>query len=416
MRFEVGTRVQLKGLPEAQAQHIGKCGRVVGYGGKRYKVKLLVGEEETTLKVKEANLEEAGADQASDDETTARHSENQKQLEDEDEVCPICLDPLVSEVRDFDHSKNMLLTCCGKRMCATCGTNSEEQLERCPLCRQPKSSGDEEDLERIRTHAARGQVWAYYHLGRRYETGDGVPRNYKLAYDWFRKAANKGHLPSFHRLGWLYEEGHGVKKSNRLARESYGTAAEAGYALSQLCYAMMYLRGTNGATKDVPKGLRLLRLAAEQGYHQAQASLGICYDKGIGVERSAKSAITWGLKAAKQNNPDAQHNVGALLTEFNNGLATPAAMYWARRAASQGQTDSMSFLTGIEKVIDSFCFNCCTKVPNPRRCSRCRSVSYCSQACQKEHWKKEHFAQCCDKNMDIKHFELKDFVSLVYLK
>ena len=55
MRFYGGALVRFKGLVAA-AQHNGKHGRVVGYQGERYKVKLL--EEEKIVSVKEANLEE----------------------------------------------------------------------------------------------------------------------------------------------------------------------------------------------------------------------------------------------------------------------------------------------------------------------------------------------------------------------
>ena len=59
MRYLVGSRVRLTGL-KAAAEHNGKCGSVVGFQGERCKVKL-VGDE-TTLAVKEANLEEVGGE------------------------------------------------------------------------------------------------------------------------------------------------------------------------------------------------------------------------------------------------------------------------------------------------------------------------------------------------------------------
>ena len=53
--------------------------------------------------------------------------------------------------------------------------------------------------------------------------------------------------------------------------------------------------------KDESEALRLLRLAAVQGHSESQEELAICYHTGIGVEPSLPCAITWGLKAAKQN-------------------------------------------------------------------------------------------------------------------
>lgn len=53
-KFNAGDRVKIKGLTKA-AQHNGKFGSVVGMQGERYKVKF--DDEETTLALKEANLE-----------------------------------------------------------------------------------------------------------------------------------------------------------------------------------------------------------------------------------------------------------------------------------------------------------------------------------------------------------------------
>ena len=52
--------------------------------------------------------------------------------------------------------------------------------------------------------------------------------------------------------------------------------------------------------------------------------------------------------------------------------------------------------------------NCGADGGAKRRCARCRAVSYCSAECQRMHWKKEHRAQCCDKDMNIQDFDLKD--------
>jgi len=44
------------------------------------------------------------------------------------------------------------------------------------------------------------------------------------------------------------------------------------------------------------------------------------------------------------------------------------------------------------------CEACGSDAPPTRRCSRCRSVIYCSTACQREHWKNEH-KHVCDQSL-----------------
>lgn len=40
------------------------------------------------------------------------------------------------------------------------------------------------------------------------------------------------------------------------------------------------------------------------------------------------------------------------------------------------------------------CVYCGTKDGKPRKCSKCGTAEYCSKTCQIEHWKKEHKTQC----------------------
>ena len=387
-----------------------------------------------TMRIEEVVDADAGEEQATDDEKTTPecHSEQQQQLEEEDDLCPLCLDPVPSDVEDYNFKKTCLLYCCGKTMCLSCWTNSRRQLTCCPLCRQTFPTSDDEILERLRNHAADGQAWACFQMGQRYEKGDGVPQNYKVACKFWRKAADKGHIPSCHSLGqcyWTYN-GLGVKQSYALAWEFCGKALKVGYVPSQWICGQMYLHG-NGVAKDVPEGVRLLRLAAEQGFGMAQLELAQCYNKGVGVEPSLETAIAWLLKAAKQKCSSvtdapslagvttsgvhftiiAQWNLGKFLLDLYGYRAKPAALYWFRKAAP-ALTHFESMLIDFERKIDLHCANCGVEGVFKKRCSRCRAVSYCSVECQRKHWKKGgHKNVCCDKDMDIKDFEINRFFS-----
>ena len=209
-KFAAGTRVRLTGLGKA-VEHNGKEGRVVGYQKERYEVKLDL-EEEKTLAVKEVNLDEVvsvvddGEEEATDDE---------KPRHEEEEQCPLCLDALTPEELDFNRSKTIRFACCGKTLCATCAENG--QLEFCPLCRQRTPTTPEESLAYVRKHIARGRPWALHEMGERYAFGNhGLPKNDKLAFEWYQKAANKGHPRACHEVAWVW----------------HGRAVDAGYALS----------------------------------------------------------------------------------------------------------------------------------------------------------------------------------------
>ena len=53
---------------------------------------------------------------------------------------------------------------------------------------------------------------------------------------------------------------------------------------------------------------RLLALAQELA--DAQCNLGLCYQTGRGVPKSGSEAVRWFIKAARQGNKTAQHNLG----------------------------------------------------------------------------------------------------------
>ena len=55
--------------------------------------------------------------------------------------------------------------------------------------------------------------------------------------------------------------------------------------------------------------MKWYRKAAEQGYANAQCSLGVCYASGQGVEQDDKEAVKLYRKAAEQGNASAQSNL-----------------------------------------------------------------------------------------------------------
>ena len=69
-------------------------------------------------------------------------------------------------------------------------------------------------------------------LGRMYDKGEGVAKDYKKATEWFRKAAEQGHAWGQYNLGNMYEKGDGVHKDLTTAYAWYTIAAANGYTLA----------------------------------------------------------------------------------------------------------------------------------------------------------------------------------------
>ena len=105
------------------------------------------------------------------------------------------------------------------------------------------------------------------------------------------------------------------------------------------------------------KAVHWYRKAANQGYAKAQASLGIMYDFGKGVEENDSEAVKWFLKAARQGQALAQHNL-AIMYEEGTGVSQDylAAIDWYTKAAMQDSVKSQHNLglmyqkgTGVSK-------------------------------------------------------------------
>ncbi len=96
-----------------------------------------------------------------------------------------------------------------------------------------------------------------------YQDGD-----YKLALQWYRKAADLGDSGAQHKIGVIYAQGKGVHQDDQIAVEWFKVSAEQANALGQ-------------------------------------NNLGFMYENGRGVPQNHQEAIKWYRKAADQGNPEA---------------------------------------------------------------------------------------------------------------
>ena len=92
------------------------------------------------------------------------------------------------------------------------------------------------------------------------------------------------------------------------------------------------------ARADYESALRLWTRAAEAGDGAAQMGLGDMYRLGRGVPQNLGQAVQWYGKAAGQNLPEAQYQLGLLVTEGGGGarLNTDEGLYWIKNAALRG--------------------------------------------------------------------------------
>jgi len=115
-------------------------------------------------------------------------------------------------------------------------------------------AGDYDKARRIwQPLAEKGDVRAQRGMGKLYEKGRGVERDFATALKWYRPAAEKGDAESQYRLSVGYGYGLGVKKNEAKAMEWLRKAAENGQKRAQRSLAKGYEDGMNGLPRDPEK-------------------------------------------------------------------------------------------------------------------------------------------------------------------
>ena len=200
-------------------------------------------------------------------------------------------------------------------------------------------SGDAgSSLDALRYAAEGGEALARWKLGSMYAQGDGVPHDDAKAVQYFQQIiesydeANpnpreRGVVSSaFVALGAYAltgRPGKGLERDTARAFEMFSYAAtEFGDMHAQYNLGLMYLEGA-GITKDVRRGARWLRLAADKQHIESQAVLGRLYFNGIeGVPRQRALGLMY-LTMAREG--ASEHSKYKWIADLYDGAMSAAS-------------------------------------------------------------------------------------------
>lgn len=208
-------------------------------------------------------------------------------------------------------------------------------------------SAQENDPDSLRQRAEQGNARAQTELGYLYHTGEGVPRDYREAVRWYRRAADQGQADAQYNLGVAYAFGEGVERDPKQATGWYRRAAEQGHQVAAFSLGLSYLYG-DGVQQSAPQAAAWFRQAAEQGYTRAQVHLASLYHGGEGIPRDYAQAAYWYRQAAERANATAQYNLGNLY-RVGRGVEKDydEALRWYRLAAEQGYSPALAELETV---------------------------------------------------------------------
>jgi TPR repeat protein len=146
--------------------------------------------------------------------------------------------------------------------------------------------------------ARHGDVNQQYNVGYVYENGLETP-DYENAFQWYSIAASSSHKDAIYRLGLLYLNGNGLPRNFTLATEFFIKAMGLGSA--DACYQLGLMSSSGRMTDiDYSKAEYYFILAANQGHYDAQFKLGQLYEDGYIAGKGFIDALKWYTKAFLQ--------------------------------------------------------------------------------------------------------------------
>ena len=187
----------------------------------------------------------------------------------------------------------------------------------------------------LRALAETGDADAQYGLGTAYCDGLAVRRDYRLAAEWYEKAAQQGHTQAQFNLGFLHYQGAGegavaLPRDPGQAARWLGAAAEAGNPMAAQLLGRLYSRG-RGMEADEAAALRWSLRAADHGLAGGQFDAGVLLGNRRHDVRAWVDAYKWLLLAARSGHPAAAENleiVGKRLNVKEIQEAEAAAAAW----------------------------------------------------------------------------------------
>ena len=149
------------------------------------------------------------------------------------EDCPICFLPLPSL-----NTGSKYYHCCGKKVCSGCvfapiydnlGKITGNGGDKCPFCRTPGSTSDEENIKRLKKRVEVGDAEAMFDSGCYYSKGlFGIAQDHDKALELWHRAGELGNAEAYFNIGNTYHNGRGVERDESKAKHYYELAAMDG--------------------------------------------------------------------------------------------------------------------------------------------------------------------------------------------
>lgn len=146
----------------------------------------------------------------------------------------------------------------------------------------------------------------------------------------------------------LFEEAQAAWREGRSQEgaDLMQRAAQQGDVRAMEAWAQILLNGAPGIPGNAGEGVTWLHKAADAGSSAALAALGDCADRGVGMKKDPRQAVTYYRQGAEAGSVRAQVMLGLAYRDGYGGLPKDFELSyrWMLRAAEKGSADACYYL------------------------------------------------------------------------
>lgn len=165
-------------------------------------------------------------------------------------------------------------------------------------------------FEEVKLCAENGDTKCMNAVGRFYQSGVFVEKDYSFALQWYEQASNYGYFPAIRNKALLYATGKGVEKDFEKAIEFANLLQDKDSLLFNATLGHIYR-----LNKKTDIAIKYYKIGAELGDPKSESCYGASLCKGIGCERDIKTGIKFLQSAAKKGEKAANYLM-ALFYEY----------------------------------------------------------------------------------------------------
>jgi len=198
----------------------------------------------------------------------------------------------------------------------------------------PAVAAESDELSDLLQRANEGKPSAQYYLGLRYYHGLGVPKDERVAAQWFERAARAGESGAQLNLARMLRAGRGVAPDMERSVQMYRAAAARGVQAAMVELGEL-LSGGGSVAADFREALRLFNEAAAAGNGAAEFNLGLMHGQGLGTPPDHEASMKWYERASARGDPNAQFNLATLLLQQGDNAPIDRVVDLLTAAAAQ---------------------------------------------------------------------------------